>query len=257
MFGFLKYIVIVFLFVVLCSPFVGMFLSEKMRNHCYGELVYEVIANKETEGLFDKKDKAVKLFKFVQEKIKPIGEPYNGKPVDYLLSGRGWCDYQARTLNSLLGRLGILSRYAMLVDSQGISPHTINEIYLENKWTMFDSLNNLIFQINDKYLDAQDLIKNENLVSDVIKKSEFSDNQKKSLEELFIETLPYEKNWRRSTPRLKQYHIVDFLIGFYTKIFRIKFVNFYQDLYLKLQLKYELPEARDGLIKKHYRLLYR
>lgn len=251
-------LICIFCFIVLLSPFVALFLPKDFRNHTYAELVYQVIADEETKDCHSIDEKVEKLFNYVRENIVFGGSPYKGKPLDYLITGRGYCDYQARTLNSLLGRLNIASRYAMLKDKDGISPHTFNEVLINDKWAIYDTTFNIIFRNQEKYLQVIDLRNNPGLIELVINDATLAEDWKQMLRDVLKRTLPFEASWSRSTPRIEQYHIVDYLIGLYKKIFGMPFANFYQDCYLKVSLK-EVPneDERVFLKARNYHLFYR
>lgn len=248
--------------ILLFSPFISLILPRKFAQRSYYRLLYNAIVDKETAGCPDNKAKVLKLFWYVVNHEFLQGVPYKCKPAESLIYAEAYCDFQARTLNALLGVAGIPSRYAMLLDKDGISPHTLNEVFLDKKWSVFDPAMNIIFadgsgnniSLDEMSADPGLIYNNRKLAA--LKK--YGQEEYNSFAECYPRLFPLPQEPRRSTPCIYQAHIFDYLVDAYFKIFKYNFFNSYQDLYLKFYLKSPLPEdLKLFYAARNYHLGYR
>jgi len=250
------------IFSLLISPFVSLLLPEKLTNRTYYRLLYHVIADKETAGSRSEEEKALRLFQYVVDHEFLQGTPYSCKPAESLLYGEAWCDFQSRTLNALLGVIGIPCRYAMLLDKEGNSPHTLNEIFLRKKWAVFDPSMNTIFE-DDKgnRLSLQEMSDNPLLAQNnkkLVALKEYDRSEYNRISGFYSVVFPMRLAPRRSTPTLYQTHILDYMLDIYFKLFKYGFSNFYQDLYLKVKKgNLEKDDFRLFYLGRSYHLFYR
>lgn len=245
---------ILLLLLLLLSPFISLFLPEKLTNHTYYRLFYQVIVDRETAGCRSDEAKALSLFRYVINHEFPGGTPYKCKPLESLIYGQAYCDFQARTLNALLGISGIPCRYAMLLyrDDSVVSPHTLNEVFLDGKWCVFDPLLNIVFKDEEgNKVSLQELSDNPNLL--VLNAPGYDIKTG-----FFSRIFPIVYQPRRSIPTLWQAHIFDHIADTYFKIFKYNFFNFYQGLYLKFK-KPPLTSEDSKLFfrARNYHLAYR
>ncbi len=246
---------------LLFSPFVSLLLPEKLTNRTYYRLLYHVIADRETASCVSDEEKARRIFEYVVNHTFLQGVPYECKPAQSLMFGEAYCDFQARVLNALLGAVGIKSRYIVLFDKSGISPHTTSEIFLDGKWCVFDTSINIIFQDNaGNKLTLEDLSANPDLIYQqkkfiALKDYEPQDYEAKAawIARIFPLPMPPE----RSTPVIFQLHIFDRITDTYYKIFKTPFFNFYQDLYLRLKKRLAKADLRLFFKARNYHLAYR
>lgn len=255
-------VLIVILSLLLLSPFISLILPQKLTNRTYYRLLYSVIVDKETSGNISDEEKILKLFNYVVRHEFAQGSPYECKPAESLIYGQAYCDFQARTLNSLLGISGIKSRYAMLLDKDGISPHTLNEVFIDGKWCVFDTTMNIIFTddkgnkvtLEQMSVDPGLIINNKKLIALKGYRVESYEN----LVKLYSRIFPMPLQPRRSTPNVYQVHIFDRITDFYFKVFKYNFFNFYQDLYLKLKTgNFIEDDARILFLARNCHLAYR
>lgn len=248
--------------ILLLSPFIALILPGKVANHAYYRLFYHLIAEKEVENCLSDKDKAIALFNYVLDHQFMQGEPRKSKPIESLIFAEAYCDFQARTLNSILGIINIPARYAMLFDKDGSSPHTLNEIKLDGKWGVFDLFMNVVFTDKQKdNLSLKDLSDNPNLI---LEQEKFLD-----LKAYDAQTFDYWMKWysrmfpmpikpERSKSRMQQAHIFDYITDAYYSVFGTKFFNFYQNIYLKFKKDYSEGEDFKLFYKaRSYHLAYR
>lgn len=262
---FLKFIClfsIVVVVLMLLSPIISLFLPYNLRYHAYQRLIFNAIVDKETKGCKTDEEKVLALFNYVVKHERAQGIPYKCKPLDSLIYGEAYCDFQARTLNLLLGIAGIPSRYAMLLDKDGISPHTLNEVFLNNKWCVYDTTMNIVFMgQNGNKLSLTDLTLKPELIYDIGKISalkKYDEAGYENLIALYQRVLPIVKEPRRSTPVLYQMHIFDYTVDVYFKIFKGSFLNFYQDIYLaSVRGRYKEEDSFLFYKARNYHLAYR
>jgi hypothetical protein len=247
---------------LLFSPVISLILSEKLTNRTYYRLLYHVIVDKETAACHDDGCKAAHLFQYVVERQFPQGTPYECKPAESLIYGEAYCDFQAKTLNALLGIAGIPSRYAMLLDKDGISPHTLNEVFLGKQWCVFDPSTNIIFEDSKgNKVSLEQMSNNPELIYNtrkIMALKEYDKNEYNNFVLWFSRMFPLTAEPRRSTPTLFQSHLFDYITDVYFKIFRYNFFNFYQDLYLKFKKSYcGEKDFRLFFMARNYHLAYR
>lgn len=246
---------------IITSPIVSLVLPEKLTNRTYYQLLYQVIVDKETQGLKTDEEKVLSLFQYVVNHEFPQGTPYKCRPAESLVYAEAYCDFQARTLNALLGISGIPSRYAMLLDKDGISPHTLNEVFLGQKWCVFDTTTNIIFKDGKgSHLSLEQLSDNPDLIFDNKKVKilkEYSRQRYEDMVKWLIRMFPMPFEPDRSTPVMYQYHIFDKITGIYFKIFKNNFFNAYQDLYLTVKKRYARDDFREFFIARSCHLSYR
>ncbi len=230
-----------FVFCILFSPFISLALPDKFRDHIYYRLGYNVIVNNEIYGTIAKSEKFQKIFDYVVNHEFAQGNPYKCKPFESLIFAEAYCDFQARTLNALLSAAGIKSRYAMLLDENGISPHTLNEVFLDGKWCAVDTSLNIIFKdFLGKALSLEELTKNPNLILNDAKLNILKEYNKAHYENLcdwYLKIFSSRVHPVYSNPGIQKIHIIDWINDIYYKILNDKFSNFFQDIYLKLKSK--------------------
>ncbi len=232
------YIFIIFILLLVLSPLISLILPGKLTNRTYYRLIYRVIVDKETAGCLTDEAKALKLFQYIVNHEFLQGVPYKCKPAESLIYAEAYCDFQARTLNELLGMAGVPCRYAMLLDKDGISPHTLNEVFLYNKWCVFDTAMNIIFKDNSgNMVSLDEMSNNPRLIFNdkkLIALKEYNISQYGGSFAWYSRMFPIPAAPRRSIPVMHKYHIFDYIVDVYFKVFKYNFFNLYQDLYLKL-----------------------
>ncbi len=118
------------------------------RGHVYRTVLYDQIARQVTQGAQSTEQIADSVAGYVNTHVWPATDvgPYEGTPLDYLLRGVGWCDYLAKIYVRLLATCGIPARYAMLLETPDVSPHTVAEVQGdEGSWGVHDVLFNIRF----------------------------------------------------------------------------------------------------------------
>jgi TolA-binding protein len=121
-----------------------------LRDRLYREVSYQYLADRLTSGASSDAERAVRLFDFVHGQVNVVGAPVvDDNPWNDLVRGIGWCDQQSWDLATLLSKQGIHARFAMLRTASGVSPHTVAEVKLGERWALFDPLNGLYYRKPD------------------------------------------------------------------------------------------------------------
>lgn len=251
---------LILLIIFLVSPIISLWLPAKFRDHVYAVVTYQVIADKETQGVSSKEEQIIRLFEYVRRYIMiPRGsKPYDGKPLDYLIKGIGWCDYLSKTLNCLLAKKGIPARYAMLMDKEGnLSIHTLNEIFIKRIWAVFDPLTGVIFKDeNGHYLTLDEISNNPNLISmnpRLIAINKLNGEN----ENYYSNKLPMHYAPRRSQVRTEDLTALDHLTRMFVCLFKQNFSNIFQDIYLNIASSNLKDDYRLYYLARNYHLHYR
>ena len=115
-------------------------LNKKVAYYAYKEVTYRTILNNLCGKEKDPQRVSIKVLDFLH---KNLYTPRGAGAVDEdvyndLIRGISWCDQRAWALGTLLGRLGIDNRMVMTRNPEGISNHTISELFINGKWRFFD-----------------------------------------------------------------------------------------------------------------------
>jgi len=254
-------IILLFIVCLLLSPVISLILPEKLTNRTYFGLAYQLISDIQTRGCLTEDEKAEKLFEYVVGHEFPQGTPYKCKPFESLIYAEGFCDFQARTLNALLGAIGIPSRYAMLFDQQGLSPHTLNEVFIGGKWCVFDVTMNIIFKDkNGNCLTLEEISENPSIIQNQKKMLALEDYRPGAAQHYiswYGSMFPLRQPPERSTSVIYQRHLLDWIAGTYFKIFGRNFFFTYQDLYLKMKKVDQPKDFRLFFSARNYHLTNR
>ncbi len=257
-------IALLILALFLLTPVISLILPNKLREHTYRELIMHVVALRESRGEAFSSDIARKLFFYTaRNTLLSPGDiiPYDGKSLDYLINGLVYCDYQADILATLCAHRGIPARYCMLMDKDGVSPHTVAEIMIDGKWGVFDVAENCYYTtILGRFANIEDLSKNPYLIFDNRRWQEI----KKQSEEEFNNKFAYYQRMfpvsmppQRSSSKIKRITPFDRIGFMYYVLLGDIFLRPYQDYYLKI--KTEDMDAAEKLYycARNYQLVYR
>jgi tetratricopeptide (TPR) repeat protein len=184
--------------------------------------------------------------------------PYEGRPLDYLINGVGWCDYMSRVFNCLLAAEGIPSRYAMLMDEQcSLSNHTLNEVLIDGKWAAFDPLTGVIFRDRPgRYLSLEELSDNPRLIAENARLLA-SEKIKGITSDYYRDKFPLSCPPRRSEPGTQDLTVFDYLTMGYIRLFGRIFINPMQDMYLAIKTKGMPQDYKIFYLARNYSLYYR
>jgi hypothetical protein len=238
-------ILVILLFGILISIVIFFFYG-RIRDYFYREISYQFIANQVVGKEKNEEKIALLLFEYIHEYLNVLGEEVIDKTSwDDLIRGIAWCDQQSWALATLLSKKNIHARITMLIDKDGVSPHTITEVLLNEKWRVFDPLYGLIFRKpNNNSLATLEEISNDfSLFAEnpkvkalpKIKREEFLSNFKRMFP---LSASP--KRWsslltKKNNIFLKRF--VNRLIDSFVKLSPKFFIYGYQDLYLFINSK--------------------
>lgn len=239
----------------LFSPFISLVLPDSLRDHTYRKIIMHVIALEETKGLKSKIDIAKRLFYYTAKNtlFNPTGVlSYEEKALGYLENGLVYCDYGADILAMLCAHKGIHARYCMLKDKDGISPHTVTEILLDGKWRVFDPTEICYYTTSSGELATlRDLSEHPDLIS------KNKRMQKIGVSEVYKRMFPVPYEPQRSSSKIKRITVFDRVSFFYYALFGKKFLQIYQDSYLKIKTKNMDRREKLYRLARDYHLVHR
>lgn len=126
------------------------FAPTPLRDRLYREVSYQFLADRITAGAKTDEERAIRLFEFVHLQVNVVGaQVVDDNPWNDLVRGIGWCDQQSWDLATLLSKQNVHARFAMLRKADGVSPHTVAEVRLGERWVLFDQLNGLYYHKPD------------------------------------------------------------------------------------------------------------
>lgn len=85
-------------------------------------------------------DQLIRLMHWIGQKLVSKNPPPKTKnPVEILELGHGWCDQQALVFIWCVSKLyGFETRQIAIYHTDGVSGHTVAEVFYEDKWRLFD-----------------------------------------------------------------------------------------------------------------------
>ena len=206
-----------------------------LRTHLYQNLMYGQLARRLTRDCRSTEEVVERLAEYASTHVWPAYDlgGYDGKPLDYLVKGVGWCDYLAKIHLRLLATRGIPARYAMLLEAKEASPHTIAEVRYGGTWGAYDVLFNLRFTDPDgrplpfetlslSRLEAQPLM--------ALLRRQFPDRAAQ-IRELYARVLPVKLAPRRSRSGTQTLSVFDHALLLSSRWAGQPFVDWYQDRY--------------------------
>ncbi|MBI3320649.1 MAG: hypothetical protein HYZ91_00070 [Candidatus Omnitrophica bacterium] len=225
---------------LLLAPVLVLWLPGSWKYHVYHEISFQVLARNELSEARTPEEVVRKAIDFTRRNIWvfPDSQPYSAKSFEYLVNGIGWCDYQAKVLCCLLAARGLHARYAFLIDRDGVSPHTVAEVYLHGAWRAVDPLFSLIFaKETGEWATLEELTPDfiESLPDMVLLGTANPDIHAHILE-LAKRTFPLPRPPHRSDDFLKEKHPFDGLADAYVAFCGKRFAEWYQDQFLRRHL---------------------
>ena len=136
---------------IACAGVVAVcFAPTPLRDRLYREVSYQYVANQVTAGAANETERILRIFDFVHQEVNVAGaEVVDDSPWNDLIRGIGWCDQQSWDFATLLSKQNIHARFAMLRKASGVSPHTVAEVKIGDRWALFDPLNGLYYRKPD------------------------------------------------------------------------------------------------------------
>ncbi len=247
---------------LLLSPLLALWLPGSWKRHVYEELSFRVIADQVLPASRDPEETIQAAINYTRRHLWLFGDsqPYGGTALGYLVEGVGWCDYHAKVFCRLLAARGLHARYDFLLDRQGISPHTVAEVYLNGKWRALDPFFDLIYANEaDGWLALEDVTPDlvEQLpVMGIIR--EANAPLYESVQTIARRTFPLPHPPQRSDDFLTDRHVFDAITDGYFSVLGSGFARWYQDQFLRGQLAtMQDPLRRLWCMARHYHLYRR
>jgi tetratricopeptide (TPR) repeat protein len=163
-------IIVVFVLAVALNPFVWILCgSSHFRGKVIEQLVYKALVSKITYGITSEKEKAIRLFDYIDMHIFHK-ERLDLTPIDvnfltYLLAGTGDCNHQAHTLMNLAQKANIRARVLFLRGYDKVSHHSVCELQLDGTFRIFDPDYGYVFYINGEIATFSDIQKRQHKIS--------------------------------------------------------------------------------------------
>lgn len=231
------------------------------RTHAYHTLLYDQIARRVTADARSTDERLERLLDYVQMHMWPAADvaPYEGKPIDYLVRGIGWCDYEAKTYMRLLAACDIPARYAMLRDASGVSPHTIAEVHHRGRWGAVDVLFGIRFtDAQGEPLSFEALCKTPSLLDAqpmVATLDRRLPDAAIQIRQVYDRVLPAGVPPRRSSPATQRLTFFDRAVVLYRRWVGQRFLDWYQDRYFaSLGLSPPSTSAEALQLARHWHL---
>jgi len=255
------FLVVFLLLCFLSSPYLSLVCSERLRDHTYREILMHVVAVRKTRGINSPLERARKLFYFCfKNNIQNPGDlaPYDDKALGYLINGAVYCDYVADILAVLCAHSQMPARYCMLMDKDGVSPHTVTEALIDKKWRIFDAADGYYYTLGNGELAAlEDLSRNPDLIFQskrLLKIKEKDPSAYSAKCAWYANIFPVPHAPQRSKSKTKRITIFDRVGILYYDIFGMKFLRPYQDAYLSLKTRDMEPVEALYYLARNYQL---
>ena len=244
------------------SPILALWMPARWRQHTYQEISFQFIANNALSKSSAPEDIIRAAMRYTRMHLWLVDNPrpYAGKPLDYLVEGIGWCDYQAKVFCRLLAAKGIHARYAFLKDAGGNSPHTIAEVYVRGRWRAIDPFLGLTYLDGNGEWAALEEVTPElvaNLPELALLRSAQTDVDERILA-LSAQVFPLPQSPQRSDDFISDKNLFDWIADGYVTVGGSAFAWWYQDQYLRRQLA-AIPDPVERLWQqaRHYHLYRR
>ena len=237
---FLAVLVILFLF----SPFVFL-LNKQTAYYSYKEVVYRTIINNLVGKEKNPEKIIIRLLDYFHFNFftPPEASVVDKDVYNDLIRGISWCDQRSWALGTFLGKVGIDNRMVMTRNPEGVSNHTILEVYINKKWIFFDPLFGFIIKDeNDELVSYEDICRNPSLFylsPPMLMLKEIEPHKYAVVRDYFARNIFYYNPmkptiWKNPiSKRDFRHRIIKKILESYIYIFGKNFSYFYQDLYLK------------------------
>lgn len=159
----------VFIAIVLffCLPYLFLLSSKQTSDFFYRNLRLKEIADSLQRDHHHDLDKAQAIYRFVEKNItqpKPDDEIIDIHPIEVLNLGYGSCDQQAHLMVLLGEQMNINGHIVFLKGYDSISHHSVAELYIDERWMMFDPFYKVNFLEKQMKLGVADLCLQPNLI---------------------------------------------------------------------------------------------
>ena len=245
----------------LASPLLSLVFPERLRDHTYREIIMHVVSVRQTRGINSPLERARKLFYFSNKyTIQNPGDltPYDDKALGYLINGAVYCDYVADILAVLCAHSGMPARYCMLMDKDGVSPHTVTEVMIDKQWRIFDAADGYYYTLkNGELATLEDLSRNPDLIFQskrLLKIKEKNPDAYSAKLAWYANIFPVPHSPQRSKSKTKRITIFDKVGILYYDIFGMKFLRPYQNAYLGFKTRSMEPVEALYYTARNYQL---
>ena len=204
----------------------------RLREGVLRQLTYKVIASKLTDGITSDREKALKVFWYVNEHLytPPSSKPAGKSILDVLIRNVAWCDQQSDTLAVLARRFYVNGGWVALFGYDKVSHHSVCVLNINGKYGMFDPMNGYVFITKENDIATLQDIQEQ--------KKQLQSEQYKAM--LSLKGGGVSKYFKLYEPRYKwDIHIPRTpiwlkYIDYYYNIFGDNFLMLFQELYFKV-----------------------
>jgi hypothetical protein len=113
------------------------------HHRLYRYVLYPVVAHRVTQGAASRDEAVARLNEFVYVNVRslwPAVPTIDDSAADTLIRGFGACDPAVMAFIRLAYELDVSGRMLFLRREDGVSPHTVAEVFLDGGWRVFDTL---------------------------------------------------------------------------------------------------------------------
>lgn len=219
-------------------------LNKKTAYYAYKEITYLTIVNHLVSHENSKEMNAITLSNYFYHNLF---SPTETMPIDKdvyndLIRGVAWCDQRSWGLATLLGKIGVANRMIMTRNPNGISNHTVSEVFIAGKWFLLDPMFGLFIQDEEgELLSYADICNNPQAFyscPQMLMLKAINPYKYKKVKECFTTNIFYHHPlkpiiWHSplESKDIKR-KIATAVLDFYGNIFGDSFAYFYQDIYL-------------------------
>ena len=118
----------------------------RLRDFVYRETSYAVVMGGLVGAESDPKRITNRALEYVYDQLHPSGGPIlDADSWTHLVRGVGWCDQADWTVGTLIALKGLYGRLALLHGADGVSPHAVLLVSLNEGWRVVDPLLGVVF----------------------------------------------------------------------------------------------------------------
>ena len=200
------------------------------------------------KGVKGTKDQAILINNFLYHYFS---SPHNAIVQDKdiysdLIRGVAWCDQRAWALATFMGKLGTEARMVFTKNKEGISTHTVSEVLIDNKWSLFDpQFGFFAYNAQGEIASYDDICRSPSLFLSSrnmsklrrIDTARFLKTKESFISNIYYENYPEPLLWKSPVlSRNFSRKIVSTIIDMYVHFLGQRFVNVYQDVFFKFYL---------------------
>jgi hypothetical protein len=254
--------------VILAFPVYLSVARQGSLNRIYRHVTYEVMADRGSESKKSDLETVSDLMQFLhwQMNVTPDTVAQDRPFLEPAVDGTAYCNQISVGLSHLLAKKGIRSRLAMMRNKDGVSPHSIAEVLVDDRWVVVDPLNGIIPGIEKggvtvselstafSYIENLSLVQATNHLTGVASDGSPQDDFVEWYRSFAVSPMDPDRPsisfvWGQRPRHRREIR----LTGMYYRVLGTVFSSFVQDVYLS-QLPAENSTGRKFMLARHYSL---